>query len=120
MMDLKKEFEKRILPIKDKLSEKDFEKLLLVAEGFAFELMRANLIARIINSGYNIRFWWQETSKNKFRIMWEIDNQLLDQHIDGDECGYNTAEEAMKSVIDTLREIEKQKEAQKRRIINPN
>jgi hypothetical protein len=120
-MKLQEAFAQRIIPLKDKLSPDDYQKVLEAAEEFGFMLMRANLLARTINSGINIRFWWMETDGKLIpKILWEADNRINGQHIDGHPEGYDTAEEAMKAIIDTINAIAKREDDEKQRIIRLN
>ena len=119
-MDLKQAFAEKIVPLKTKLSEQDYKMLLEVVEDFGFGLLRANIIAHIVNSGISVNFYWQEFQKDEYRIYWESDNKIDGTHIDCIAQGYSTAEEAMKTFIEAIQNAIKEKEAAKQRIIRPN
>jgi hypothetical protein len=119
-MTAKELFTSTMIMFKAKLSEDDFNKLIEIGMDYTISIARANLLARIINSGINVRFWWQEVEGKGFRILWETDNRLNGQHIDCNPGGHTTAEDAMKAIIDTIRELAKMEEEIKRKIIVPN
>jgi hypothetical protein len=119
-MNLQDAFAQKIIPLKDKLSEQDYKMILEAAEDFGYGLLRANIIAHIINAGISVRFWWQEFKENEFKIYWESDNKIDDTHIDCNVQGYGTAEEAMKAFIEAIQNDIKEKDASKQRIIRVN
>jgi hypothetical protein len=114
-MNLKQAFAEKIIPIKEKLSPEDYEMILVAAEDFGHGLLLANMIALLINTGTNIHFYWKKTEKG-MRIMWETDN-LAGIHIECNPEGHASAEDAMKTIIDTIRELLK---SQQSRIIKPS
>jgi hypothetical protein len=119
-MNLQDAFAEKIIPLKDKLSEQDYKMLLEVAEDYGHGLLRANIIAHIINSGISVNFYWQEFKKDEYRIYWEADNKIDSTHIDCAVQGYGTAEEAMKIFIEAIQNSIKEKEAALHRIMRPN
>ena len=118
-MDLKESFAQKIIPLKEKLSEQDYNMILEAAEDFGRSLLMANMIARIVNMGVNVHIYWQEFKEKEYRIFVEADNSITGVHIDCSPAGYSTAEEAMKGLIDTMATIIKEQDAKRVRIIRP-
>ena len=119
-MNLKESFAQKIVPLKEKISEQDYDMILEAANDFGHSLLMANMIARIVNMGVNVHIYWQEFKEKEYRIFIEADNTLTKTHIDCSQAGYSSAEEAMKGLIDTMATIIKEEDAKKQRIIRPD
>jgi hypothetical protein len=119
-MDLKQSFAQKIIPIKEKLSDQDYQMVLEAAEDYGHSLLLANILARIINMGLSVHIYWQELKDKKHQIFIEADNLLTGEHIDCSPIGYPSAEEAMKGLIDIMAARIKEQDANKKRIIRSN
>lgn len=119
-MNLQKAFEEKIRPLKIRISEKDYKAILEAVEDFGHSLLLANLLARTINAGINIHFWWHNIEGIGQRLSIEADNIISGKHYDGDLKGYQLAEDAMIAIINILADEAKLEDANKQRIIKPN
>ena len=75
-MNLQQSFAQYIIPLKSKLSDSDYQKLLEAGAEFGHSLLMANMIARIVNMGVNVHIYWQEFKEKEYRIFVEADNSI--------------------------------------------